>query len=668
VNPKIDLGQLASRESEQVEWKRNVADIDNVLKTITAFANDFQNLGGGYVVCGAEEIKDDHGFPKVEFPGLTSARFKEVEGKVLADCRAKIDPEATPIVDELPGSVEGQRVLVFIVPASTNAHCYRASGKETSTYYVRISRETIEARNGVLRELLVRKGAQEPWDRRPNLQAALADIDLLSFRDVLQQTGNWNPSIGVEDYFGKGMRLSALVPSLGERRLLDHEIRPRNFALILFGREPTRFFPGAYTKVSFYPGKDRSEPTSERKELFGSVVEQARNAIDLLRTHSSTAFDKEASEPNAPKYPERALQEALINAIVHRDYELDEPTSITVFADRVEIRSPGGLPRTVDRQKFLSGAASPSWRNQSLAYFFNKLQLAQAEGQGIPTILRTMRQLGSPDPLFELEENAVTCVLPAHPRHEMMRHVADIERLIVQQDMDQAEGKLVPLLEANPASPQLLELLAKIALTKQRPEWVSAFISKQGLRPTDFPASTVFQLAEALQQSVNPGDGDLARQWLQAVAQRSLQADEVRRVAVALRKIGRDEEAVQVISRFVGTAPSPLAVSSALYDVRARAKIDLAKKCMDTGRNRNAPPPLRGRAWDQCRRYLDEAEADIVKALDHETHPREREYYEKDLEFVRIMQQQAKRPEDRPQHHRPGRNPSRSQRKGPGKN
>ncbi len=51
MNSKIDLGQLASRESEQVEWKRNVADIDNVLRTITAFANDLQSLGGGYVVC-----------------------------------------------------------------------------------------------------------------------------------------------------------------------------------------------------------------------------------------------------------------------------------------------------------------------------------------------------------------------------------------------------------------------------------------------------------------------------------------------------------------------------------------------------------------------------------------------------------------------------------------
>ncbi len=85
MKDKIDLKELASRESEQVEWKKNVADIESVLRIITAFANDFQNMGGGYVVCGAEELKDENGFQKVSYPGLTSARLKEIEGKVMSD-------------------------------------------------------------------------------------------------------------------------------------------------------------------------------------------------------------------------------------------------------------------------------------------------------------------------------------------------------------------------------------------------------------------------------------------------------------------------------------------------------------------------------------------------------------------------------------------------------
>ena len=647
MKAKVDLKELAARESEQVEWKKNVANVEDVIRAITAFSNDFQNLGGGYVVCGAEESKDEHGFQRVSYPGMASDRFKEIEGKVMADAREKVDPAVTPIVEELAGEIDGQRVLVFIVPSTGYAHSYRPTGKDSAAYYVRLSRETVEAKNGVLRELLVRKQALPPWDRRLAEQAGIQDVDLLTFREVLQQVGVWNPSVAIEDYFADSTRISDFVPSMGGKRPLDQAIHPRNFSLLLFGKEPTRFFPGAWTKVSFYPGKDRSEPTAERHDLTGTVVGQARKALELLKTHASTVFDKESPEPNASKYPERALQEAVINAIVHRDYELDEPTSITVFADRVEIRSPGALPRSVSKEKFLAGRASPSWRNQSLAYFFNKLQLAQAEGQGIPTIIRTMQQLGSPAPQFDLEDAAVSCVLPAHPRHEMMRHVAEIERLIIQQDLEEAQVKLKPLLDGQPTNPKLLELLVQLASLRHRPETVGSYATEHQLQPQDLPASTVYQFAELLGQSPKLEHQQLGRRWLEHVSKRSLEGDEVKRVSQALRKLGKDEEAVQLISRYISAARSPLAVPAMLYDVRARAKIDLAKKCMDTGRDHRVLKERQAKAWDLCRTYLDEAEADILRALEIETRPREKEFYDKDLEFVRMMKEQVRKPAHR---------------------
>ena len=102
----------------------------------------------------------------------------------------------------------------------------------------------------------------------------------------------------------------------------------------------------------------------------------------------------------------RALQEAIVNALVHRDYEIPEPTRITIFEDRIEVRSAGML--------HWAGKASPRWRNQSFAYLFNKMQLAQSEGQGIPTIFRTMQEEGCPIPTFEIETESVTCILWAN--------------------------------------------------------------------------------------------------------------------------------------------------------------------------------------------------------------------------------------------------------------
>jgi len=98
---RIDLHELSVRESERVEWKLNVASIDGIVCTAVAFANDFSNLGGGYIVCGAEETKDAAGFQKVTFLGLSANRFKEVENKFLADCRDHVDPPIVQFVEEI---------------------------------------------------------------------------------------------------------------------------------------------------------------------------------------------------------------------------------------------------------------------------------------------------------------------------------------------------------------------------------------------------------------------------------------------------------------------------------------------------------------------------------------------------------------------------------------
>ena len=110
------------------------------------------------------------------------------------------------------------------------------------------------------------------------------------------------------------------------------------------------------------------------------MVRQAYRSIELLEAEAYTIFDKTSDTPNVSKYPLRALQEAVINALVHRDYESYQPIRITAFSNRMEINSPGALPRTVEKEQFLAGRAAPYWKNQALAYFFNKLQLAQAEG------------------------------------------------------------------------------------------------------------------------------------------------------------------------------------------------------------------------------------------------------------------------------------------------
>jgi predicted HTH transcriptional regulator len=422
-NYRIDLKELSRRESEQVEWKKNGDDKDiarGIVRTLSAFANDISNLGGGYVVCGANEIKDSYGFASVEYTGLSANKLALIKGKILSMCNDYVSPSIQPIVEEINHPTDDdKRILVFIMPASPKAHAYRDD--EKTSYWIRNAKSTIEARNGLFQKLMIKKHEIEYFDRRINTVADETDIDLLIIRNYMAEM-NLSGNKPLQDYISDREQLTALVPPLCAKLPLDSTLRPLNFALLMFGKNPQRFFPHAYTIVSIYNGKERDDVIAERYELTGSIIEQAQQAIKLLNNQIYVAFDKNDKHPNQVKYPIRALQEAVINAIVHRDYEIPQPIRITVFSDRIELRSPGGLHWSVSQEEFLAGKSSSIWRNQSFAHLFYKLQLAQNEGQGILTIMRTMKLEGCPAPIFKIGEDSITCILPAHERHERIRN------------------------------------------------------------------------------------------------------------------------------------------------------------------------------------------------------------------------------------------------------
>jgi ATP-dependent DNA helicase RecG len=612
----IDLQELSVRESEQTEWKENVADIDDVVATLSAFANDLANLGGGYVVCGAREDRDPHGFPVLARSGLTANRLKEVENTVLARCRDRVSPPITPRVEELASDVADRRILVFIQPATGQAHTFRRD-RDGAKHFVRIGRSTIEARNGVLRNLLVRKGAVEPWDRRPCAAATVNDLDLLALRDALQRMGVFSPERGVEPYLTDDVPLSPFVPPLCVREPLTGVLRPRNFAVLLFGRETQRFVPGAFSLFSIYPGVDRSDPHAERHELAGNLLEQARRLTELLDVQSYTAFDKsDPTSPNSVKYPKRALYEAMGNALAHRDYDVADPTRITVFSDRIEVLSPGSLPLGVDVVAFREGRSPPKWRNQALAWFFNRLQLAQAEGQGIPTILRVMREEGCPPPTLEADDIRVLCVLPAHPRHALLRELRAAEQALALGDVGKAQDQVRVLLSKDPLNYRALQLFAEVHRALRDPGPVKEWAVKYVEQIDSLPATVLLQLAEAL----SAGDGSpestraLSQRLLASASRGRFEERELRRMAVAMLRERQEEAASTLLERHLQEHPE-WERNASLRQLRGDVLIGLAKRCRRTAKDRDLPPQTRQRAVRELHAYLARAERDLTDAL-----------------------------------------------------
>ena len=649
----IDLKELSSRESERVEWKENGDDkfiVNNIVKTISAFANDISNFGGGYVVCGAKESKDEFGFPKVEYTGLSSAKVKEIEGKVLQHCRDYISPSIAPIVHELDNPVNiDTRILVFVVLASPEAHTYRDG--ESVNYYVRISKETKEARNGILSQLLIKKQKLEYFDKRVCQNATETDIDVFLFRDSIQEMGIYQQSKSLEDYFSDKEQIAELVPPLFVRNNLIGTLQPRNFSMLMFGKKSsvTLIFPEAHTIVSIYKGLDRSEPTAERHILTGSIIEQAKKAIELLNTQAYTAFDKTSLKPNQVKYPIRALQEALINAIVHRDYEIPQPIRITIFADRVEIVSPGSLHWGVDKDKFLSGKASPKWRNQSFAYLFNKLQLAQSEGQGIPTIFRTMKEEGCPEPQFEIDVESVTCILPAHPRHQIIREQQEIQDMIILEKYQEAKEKIIPLLKKDLYNFRSLDLFCEILSKLKEPNDLFEFITQNEVDLYSVNPNTLINFAELL-SSVSGKENyqykNLANRALSIALSGKVEETQIVKAAINLKKVGEPEDVIKFVSDAFAKYPN-LSQNSTLLQKRATSKMDEAKKCINTAKDSKSNPKTKARAWEMCRTLLTEAERDLNLAFENSEHPIEKEYIGKDIEFLDKMKRQSRKPSNK---------------------
>lgn len=639
----IDLDELLSRENERVEWKENVADIDSVIKTIVAFSNDFSNLGGGYVVCGARESKDEYGFPSVHLVGLDSVRYQEIENRTINDLRSKVDPEIVPIVHSVSTNDPSRKVLVFVVPGTGYAHSYRSSGKDTSCYYIRVSSNTIEARNGLLRELLVRKRVMEAWDKRACTAASDTAIDIYLLRDYLSEMKMITKSTDIKSFISSTEKISEFVPPLCVQPSMGNAQYPRNFAILMFNGSPLNYVDGAYTEFSVYRGLDRSEPSAEKHSITGTIVNQARRIFELLNAEAFVVFDKTNETPNQIKYPIRALQEAVVNALVHRDYEMPQPTKITVFEDRIEILSPGRLQHTIDKEKFVNGKAHPHWRNQSLAYFFNKLQLAQAEGQGIPTILRLMKEEGCPNPIFDLEEEYVVCTLPAHPRHKLIRELNQIEQVFILGNYQEAYTKLIPLIEADSYNYRALDLLCNVGTILGKQHDMFLLFENIGLQYEKLSPNTLLSIAEAFSLGESKQHKELSLRLITMAMESRLEEKQILKAVLNLKKLRKDEDIVMYLNDTARKQPS-ITLNPAILEEWGRSHISLAKKCMDSGKNQKLKPAYKARAWEECRKYLELAEKNLHKALELSTSQIERDFIHRDIDYLKNLKNKAKKP------------------------
>lgn len=396
---ETELQAILQREGAQVDWKK-AGNPPNIVETLAAFANDYQQRGGGTVVCGIEEEHLPDGRIEPHIVGLPPDRLKELRDKVFEQCRRRVRPPLAPEFEDISLTAHPHlKVLVIWVPSGGQVYAY--DGK----YVVRIDDKTCAASEAQIRELYQR-GAR-PWIEQPCPGASLANLDLLALRQFL---GRLHAERPVEDllrpdaYFVQGARplVSEDPRPFGEKSAV-----PNRFALLLFGLEPARWIPGAIVRLSEFPGTTREASQFQTATFHGPIPRLLSDILARLQGQLTLIVDKGqdflAGQQNRPRYSEQALREALVNALVHRDYQDGNPTVIQVFADRIEISNPGGAQRA---------GGLPDWRNPSLAAYMIELGLAQAQGTGLPKIESETQLVAGRPP--EIDFGGFRIVLPAY--------------------------------------------------------------------------------------------------------------------------------------------------------------------------------------------------------------------------------------------------------------
>lgn len=468
-----DLIHAKAVESVRREFKKGWSEptLEQVIKTICAFANDLQNLNGGYIILGIEE---NDGMPMLPPAGLENFDIDEIQRAIRGNCH-RIEPEYQPVMS--PEIYQHKAILVIWVPGG-ELRPYQApiAGRRgEKAYFVRQGPETREAKGEILTQLLALT-ATVPFDDRRN-QALTSDVlSPLLVRNFLSDINSGLVAAGVQindrDLF-RNLRVSVQINGYDA---------PRNVGLLFFTHKPEQYFPGAYIEVVQF-GDGSGGSLIEEKAFRGPLHDQVRQTLNYLANLNQTLVKKipdQAEAQHQVAYPYEAMEEALVNAVYHRSYEQStEPTKVYLYPDRLEIISYPGPVMGIELRHFEPGAVVPPVpsRNRRIGEFLKELRLAEMRGTGIPTIRRRMVENGSKEPIFEFDEGRTyfRVTLPAHPAYIVLHAQRESAHFWAtgeaQRAVQNLEGALNSLPNSGALASQLFQYLIDLKYLAKLQKW-----------------------------------------------------------------------------------------------------------------------------------------------------------------------------------------------------
>lgn len=376
---------IANGESSGVEFKRDVLQNHDLAKELVAFSN----LAGGMVLLG---LDDDGTIIGLSRPDL--------EEWVMTTCRDKIRPAIIPFFEIVRDVASGNDVAIVSVTRGYDVHSLWHNN--SNKYYIRVGTQSREATPEELARLFQQRGSIRA-ELRPVSGATLADLDRRRLRDYLARIRQQDTPADDDDTAWRTLLINTEI-------MIEEGVSVGG--LLLFGTTPNRFLPHAGIDAAAFPGLAKDYAAHERAALRGpmtpllaadgALVENGlvEQALDFVRRNTpvTATLENDARRVEKPAYPPEALREAIVNALIHRDYLLTSTDiELAIYSDRLEIISPGRLPNGITPARMRTGCRAA--RNQLLKDVMRDYGYLEHMGMGVPRkIVQGMRAHNHTEP------------------------------------------------------------------------------------------------------------------------------------------------------------------------------------------------------------------------------------------------------------------------------
>ena len=404
MNKKTVRELINSKETFRVERTTSTTDQDKFCRAICAFSNDLPRSGKpGYLLIG---VSDDGNLSGLQVTDQLLKYFAglRTDGNIL--------PIPAMTVDHVSFE-KGDVIVVKVLPSTEPPVRYK--GRCHIRIGPRKDIATLTEEN-ILSEK--RLSSLKSFDMSPCREASLSDLDLAAFSRI------YLPKAIADDVLESERR--DIKSQLSSLRLYDKQADcPTNAAVLLFGKNTKYFFPGAYIQHVLFDGLDNAADILNQNEFSGSLV----SMLPRLEAFVETSVIQKRPSPVSVlqekilvNYPQWAIRELLMNAVMHRDYRSNTPTKFYQYKDRLVIVNPGGLYGNARPENFPD---VNDYRNPVIAEALRVMGYVNKFNRGIARVQKELVENGNGKAAFTVDKVTVFSVNVTNAKAENVSATID---------------------------------------------------------------------------------------------------------------------------------------------------------------------------------------------------------------------------------------------------